>query len=199
MPHADQKYIDALVHNNRELLAELYQKCFPVIKTMVVQNSGTEADAADIFQDSLVDLFKRAKTQPFELSFSICSYIRGMCRYKWNDELKKRRGEGVTFIDIDGHNSRHTIGEDSFRLIEEHRLTQARFDLMREKFKDLGESCKELLQLSWTKDRTGKKISMEEIARILNISDHYARKKKSECIVRLMKLMMNDAAFKNLK
>ncbi|MBD0378442.1 MAG: sigma-70 family RNA polymerase sigma factor [Flavisolibacter sp.] len=194
--HPDQKYIDALLTNNVKLISELYQKCFPLIRNMVLENSGTQTNAADLFQDALVDLFKMAKNRSFTLTYSICAYLKGICRNKWYDELKKRKLEGVTFTDLEGQD---TIGEDSFTLIEEQYVNQARLDLMRKKFDELGESCKELLQLSWTKNTNGKKRSTEEIAQQLHISDGYARKKKSECIVRLMKLVMSDPEFEDLK
>ncbi|MBD0288460.1 MAG: sigma-70 family RNA polymerase sigma factor, partial [Flavisolibacter sp.] len=54
--HPDQKYIDALLTNNVKLIGELYQKCFPLIRNMVLENSGTQTNAADLFQDALVDL-----------------------------------------------------------------------------------------------------------------------------------------------
>ncbi len=194
--HPDQKYIDALLNNDRKLLGELYQKCYPMIRNIVVQNKGTEANAADIFQEALVDLFKRAKAHQLALAFSICSYIKGMCTHKWQDELKKSKREGVTFTDFEGQNEK---GEDCFKVEEEHHLKQARLDLIKKKLNEMGESCKKLIRLSWTKNAAGKKISTEEIAKVLHVTEGYARKKKSECIVKLMKLVMDDPEFSDLK
>lgn len=194
--HPDQKYIDALVNKDIKLLEEVYRKCFPLIKITVLQKNGTEADAKDMFHESLIDLFKKAKTQPFTLTSSICAYLRGMCTHKWLDELKKRNREEVTFGGFEGHDN---TGEDCFQLAEEHYLKQARLNLIGTKFKELGETCKALLRLSWTRDASGKRRTTEEIAGMLNITDGYARKKKSECIVRLIKLVMDDPEFGNLK
>ncbi|MCU7548180.1 sigma-70 family RNA polymerase sigma factor [Chitinophagaceae bacterium LB-8] len=194
--HPDQKYIDALLNNDRKLLGELYQKCFPIIRNMVVQNKGTEANAADIFQEALVDLFKIAKARQLTLQFSICAYIKGMCTNKWRDELKKSNSEGVTFTDFDRQDD---IGEDYFKVAEEHNLKQARLNLIKKKLNEMGESCKELIRLSWARNAAGKRISTEEIAKALHITEGYARKKKSECIVKLMRLVMDDPEYRNLK
>ena len=35
---------------------------------MILQNSGTETDAADIFHDSLMSIYNKAKTVDFELT-----------------------------------------------------------------------------------------------------------------------------------
>ena len=53
MLHQDQKYIDALINNDPHLLEELYEKFPGKIKWMVLHNNGSEADAADIFQEAL--------------------------------------------------------------------------------------------------------------------------------------------------
>lgn len=194
--HPDQKYIDALVNNDRLLLGELYRKCYPIIRNMVLQNQGTEASAADLFQDALTDLFRRVKNSQFTLQFSLCAYLRGMCTYKWRDELKKRKKEGVTFTLSSGQEE---TGEDYFALAEAHHLKQERLDLIKKKFQEMGDSCKDLLRLSWTRDIAGKRKTTIEIAQALQVTEGYARKKKSECIAKLIRLVMQDPEFLKVK
>lgn len=193
--HPHHKYINALLNNDMQLLGELYRNCFPVIRSMVLQNKGTEAAAADLFQDALVDLLRKAKSGSFALRFSICSYIKGMCMYKWRDELEKRKREGVTFTGFEGQDE---IGEDCFATAEAHYLKQARLDLIKKKMAELGAGCQELVRLSWAKNAIGKRKSTEEIAEALHISGGYVRKKKSECIGKLIRLVMADPEFKKL-
>ncbi len=57
----------------------------------------------------------------------------------------------------------------------------------------LGESCRQLLHLSWS----GK--SMEEVAGLLNITYGYARKKKSRCMAKLVTLVKQSPEFDSLK
>jgi RNA polymerase sigma factor (sigma-70 family) len=190
MPHPDQKYIDALVNNDTVLLEELYQKFSGKIKWMVLHNRGTETDAADIFQDALVSIFNKAKTQNFVLTCPLDAFLYLICRNKWINELKKRKSAGVTFNDEEGYNN---VGEESFKLAEEYRLLQERKDLLNEKTEMLGEGCKELLRLSWS----GK--SMEEVADILHVTYGYARKKKSECMAKLITLVKQSSRFNALK
>ena len=54
--------------------------------------------------------------------------------------------------------------------------------LFLEKLNELGEGCRELLRQSW------KGIHLNEIAVKLNISYAYARKKKTECMAKLVML-----------
>ena len=190
MTHPDQKYIDALLTNNTSLLSEIYQKYFPKIKWMVIKNNGTPEDASDIFQEALITIFQRVKAQQFVLTCPLDYFIYLICRRKWLHELKKKKAGNVTFIDDEGYNR---IGEDSFKLAEEHSLWQARQDLFTRILNELGETCRKVLRLSWNTE------SMEEVASILKSSYGYARKRKSECKAKLVKLYMSDPEFENLK
>ena len=188
--HPDQKYIDALVNNDAVLLEELYQKYAGKIKWMILQNNGSETDAADIFQEALISIYNKAKTGDFVLTCPLDAFLYLICRNKWLNELNKRKTGRVTIKDIDGYNN---IGEDSFKVAEECTLQQARKDLLNEKLAELGESCRQLLQLSWS----GK--SMEEVAEILKVTYGYARKKKSECMAKLVALVKQSSQFNSLK
>lgn len=190
MTHSDQKYIDALVLNNRILLDELYKKYFDKIKWMVLKNSGTEDDAADIFQEALMILFHKAKTENFELTCPLDAFLYLICKKKWLNVLSKRKVNiKVTITDED----RSNFGEDSFILAEESLMQEKRWDLMKQKINELGPSCRELLQLSWS----GK--SMEEVAAVMEYTYGYARKKKSECMAKLMMLVKKSKQFRTLK
>ncbi len=190
MGHTDQKYIDALLTNDATILRQLYENYSGKIQKMVLQNKGTEADAADIFQEALVAIFHKAKEKGFQLTCPLDAFLYLVCKNKWINELNKRKSRGVTFIDVDGYNS---VGEETFRAAENCKTDQERYDLLNEKLEQLGESCRQLLKLSWTK------ISMEEVADMLKVSYGYARKKKSECMAQLIQLVKSSAKFNTLK
>jgi RNA polymerase sigma factor (sigma-70 family) len=190
MPHPDQKYIDALLNNNQKLIDELYSKYSGKIKWMVLKNSGTEDDAADIFQESLMTLFHKAKKEKFELTCPMDAFLYLICKKKWLNVLNKRKvNSKVTITDED----QSILGEDTFILAEESIMQEERFELLKQKINELGNSCRELLQLSWS----GK--SMEEVASILDFSYGYARKKKSECMAKLISLVKKSDQYRALK
>jgi RNA polymerase sigma factor (sigma-70 family) len=189
MEHPDQKYIKALLNNDQDLLDELYRKYSGKIKWMVLKNHGSEADAADIFQDALLSIYHKARSKGFQLTCPLDAFLYLICKNKWLNELNKRKSRPVTNIDSGGY----TYGEDSFQLVEDCTLQEERLNLLAEKIAELGESCKELLQLSWSNR------SMEEVAEKLNLTYGYARKKKSECMAKLVTLIKQSAKFNALK
>jgi RNA polymerase sigma factor (sigma-70 family) len=188
--HPDQKYIDALLTNDAGLLDELYHRFSGKIKWMVLQNSGTESDAADIFQEALLSIYNKARSRDFVLTCPLDAFLYVVCKNKWLNELSKKQHRQVTITDQDGFNR---IGEDSFHLAEECMLLEARKRLLIEKLSQLGESCRQVLELSWS----GK--AMEEVARLMHISYAYARKKKCECMEKLVMLIKQSPEFMSLK
>lgn len=190
MQHPDQKYINALIEKDAVMLEELYRKFADKIKWMIIRNNGTETDAADVFQEALLSIYNKAKTGGFELTCPLEAFLYMVCKNKWLNMLNRRKVQKVTFSDTGGYNN---IGEDSFGLAEECILKQERSDLLREKLAELGESCRSILQLSWSG------ISMDEVARKLSVTYGYVRKKKSECMARLITLVKQSPQYELLK
>jgi RNA polymerase sigma factor (sigma-70 family) len=186
--HPDQQYIDALLRNDRKLLEEMYAKYADKIKNMVLQNNGTESDAADIFQEAIVAIYQKAKKSNFVLTCPLEAYLYLICKNRWINELKRKTNK-VTFTDTEGYN----YGEDVFKNTEVIISQHERKKLLDEKFKELGERCRQLLELSWSG------ISMEEVAKALNNTYGYVRKKKSECVAKLVALVKTSPQFANLQ
>lgn len=187
--HQDQQYIHALLNNNTLLLKELYDKYAGKIKSLVIKNNGTEADAADIFQEALLAIYQKAKTQHFVLTCPLDAYLYLVCKNRWINELNKRGIGKVTFTDTEGYN----YTEDVFRNAEIVQTQQERRNLITRQFKELGEGCRQLLELSWSG------ISMEEVAKKLQNTYGYIRKKKSECMAKLIALVKTSPEFANLQ
>jgi RNA polymerase sigma factor (sigma-70 family) len=188
--HPDQKYIVALLNNDSVLLKELYEKFSGKIKLMVTQNKGTVENAADIFQDALLAIYKNAKKQNFILTCPFDAFVYIICKNKWMTELNKQKIYKTKLYDDRMYDE---IGDNSFKLAEECYIHQARQVLLMQKFEQLNESAKRLLSLSWS----GK--SMEEVAQILKISYGYARKKKSQCIGKLIELVKQSHEYNSAK
>lgn len=190
MQHPDQRYITALLSNNSHLIEEIYSKYLSKIEEMVLKNNGYTADAKDIFQEGLIAIHNKAKEQDFVLTCPFGALIYLYCKNKWLHELDKRGIRRVTFLDAEGYDS---LGEDSFKLAEACLLKEERRALLTEKLAELSEGCRQLLHLSWDGH------SMEEVAGMLHVTYGYARKKKSECMSKLITLIKQSPKFNSLK
>ena len=174
--HPDQRYIIGLLNNDNQVIDEIYRLCSGRISTMIQQMRGSEADAADIFQESLVDIYNQARERGLELTCPFTAFVGMVCRRKWLNVLKKRGVNPVTKSTDDLYD----YGEDVFAAAEQVGLREDRMRVFMEQFERLGEKCREILRLFLTGDR------QEKIAESLGVTYGYLRKKKSECMATLL-------------
>ena len=86
----DAQIINYLKTNNYSKVSQKLYAYFPVIKKLVLKNNGSTADAEDVFQDALIILIKKVQANNFVLTSSLNTYLYSICRFVWNDELKKK-------------------------------------------------------------------------------------------------------------
>jgi len=187
-PHEDHIYIEALLKNDSRVLSKIYEKYSYKIVAMVKKNNGNADDAQDIIQETLVTIYHQAIEKGFILTCPFDAYFYLLCKRKWLNELKKRGNKKVTILeDIT------SISEEQKQQVEETELFEQQHQLFESKFKELGIKCQELLKASF------KIKSMEKVAEFLGVSYGYARKKKSQCMGQLTKLVKNSTEFQQLK
>lgn len=187
--HPDQKYIAALVQGDSQLVEEIYQRFAGGITAMVLKNNGSEADSADILQEALLAIYKKAQTGDFQLSCPFEAFLYTVCRNKWLMELRKRKHQPVTFTE----ELKYEIDEGSLEAAERLAQYSDRKKLLKAKLEELNEGCRRLLSLCWA----GKPL--QEIAVQMETSYGYIRRKKGECLGRLVKLMKESSSFNHLK
>lgn len=182
--HTDQQYITGLLQNDTALVREIYSRFAGKVKAHIIQNSGSEDDAADIFQESLIDIYQQAQYKGLQLTCPFEPFLLLVCKRKWLNELKKRGRQGVTKDPDDVYD----LGEDVFALAEQMQLQEDKASLFMAMFQHLGERCREIINKC-----LGNK-PQDEVAVELGVSYAYLRKKKSECTAELIKLIKTKQA-----
>ncbi|WP_179339237.1 RNA polymerase sigma factor [Winogradskyella ludwigii] len=185
--HEDQKYIDGLAANNTFIIKAIYDKFAPKVINYVKQNSGDAHDAQDVIQETIITIFNQAKQKKLELTCPFDAYFFLLCKRKWLNQLKKRKVNEVTIND-----DVLSKDDDAQVLSFETSIFEDKEALFNEMFQQLGDACKDLLKATF------KIKSMEEVAKSLNITYAYARKKKSLCIGQLTKLVQASPKFNQL-
>lgn len=180
-PHPDQRYITALLNNDAALIAEIYKSCARQVKSYICFNNGNEDDAADIFQEALIDIYHQAKNKGLQLTCPFNAFVFLVCKRKWFNELKKRASSPVT-------NSADDVlhgSEDTFALADELELQQEQSNRFMAAFEKLGERCKEIIRWSMEGE------AQEKVAEAMGVTYGYLRKKKSECMASLIKMVQS--------
>lgn len=115
----------------------LYASYYPSIKHYVLRNSGTDDDARDVFQETLLALMDNISREGFELSASLKTYVFAIAVNIW---LKKLRSAKKTTDDI------ITDLADTSLTSLEHRETAAeQTDLLKQIFNSVTGHCQLLL------------------------------------------------------
>lgn len=185
--HSDHKYIIALLNNDNRVLNELYQRFSKKIVGYVISNSGNYEDAQDVIQETLITIYRQAKEKNFILTCPFEAYFFLLCKRKWLNKINKKEIKKVTvLLDI------VSITDEQEHLAAETEVFEKRTSLFEEKLIELGGKCKELLDLAF------KIKKMQKVAEALGVSYGYARKKKSECVGKLIKMVKSSSKFNNL-
>lgn len=177
--HEDQRYVNALVNNDIALVNEIYSKCAGKVKSFVLFNNGSTDDAADVFQEALVDIYNQGKYKNLELTCPFEPFLLLVCKRKWLNELKKKSISPVT----KGEDDLLHIGEDTFAQAEDLALQEQQTTLFLEALERLGDRCREIIKATMQGE------AQEKVAEALGVTYGYLRKKKSECMASLVKLI----------
>ncbi len=78
-----------LKSENNFAFGQLYQDNFHKISVFVKKNNGTENDAEDIFQDAMIVLVDKLRTDDFQLTASINTYVYAICKNLWYKKLRE--------------------------------------------------------------------------------------------------------------
>ena len=83
----DSEFIDGLRTDNDVALSALYKKYFNVVLKYVLNNSGTEEEAQDIYQETVIVLYNNARKPDFTLNCAMQTYIYSVAKRLWLKQL----------------------------------------------------------------------------------------------------------------
>lgn len=167
------------------LLLQAARDCWPAVRAHVLNNSGSPEDAEDLLQEAVLVALSKLRSGNLAPDDALAPYLLGIARNKWLHRLReKRQQKEVT--------NQHPLEYNAEEPSEEQWRQAGRYRLYLEKLEQLDESCRTLL----TMDFQG--TPLPEIARALNYTYAYVRKKKNECLARLTRLIREDQRFSDL-
>ncbi|HEX2898524.1 MAG TPA: sigma-70 family RNA polymerase sigma factor [Bacteroidia bacterium] len=172
---SDQELLQGLRSGRQEAFKCLYQQHYPMVRYLVVQNSGSTEEADDVFQDGLLVLIHKLRGGDFQLTASLKTYLYAVCRNLW---LKRLKDKGRTKL-IDFENPVDVADEAP------EESNEPVLKSLRECLEAIGDSCRKILERYYYL-----KMSMEEIAADLGYTNaDNVKNQKYKCILRLRKLM----------
>ncbi|WP_462222749.1 RNA polymerase sigma factor [Ferruginibacter sp.] len=176
--------LKGLAANDKQAIETIYRSNFAMIQSFILNNSGSQDDARDIFQEAMIVLFEKSRSDSFELSSQLKTYIYSVCRRLWLKRLNQMQRYSGSLENVE---ETVQVEED----LETHEKRNADFTLMETAMSKIGEPCKSLLDAYYIQ-----KKHMQEIAADFGYTNaDNAKTQKYKCLMRLKKLFF--AQYKN--
>ena len=171
-----------ILDNDHAVLRGIYRDGFAAVERFVKKNKGTTEDARDLFQEGIVFVFRKLQRgEVIQLTADFTHYLFGVCRMRWFNKLRKKTPVGVT-----DETNITSVEENDYA---EEFLSARKWRLFQRKMTDLTEECRRVLDMLFN-GRTGR-----EIARALDYTEDYAKRKKYRCKRTLIELVRADPEF----
>jgi RNA polymerase sigma factor (sigma-70 family) len=185
--YSEKEIIEGFIRRDNDVLKYIYFEYLPSVKHLVKSQNGSTIDAEDLFQDALIIIFEKARTDGFKLNCSFKTFLYSVSKYLWMHRLEKMNRE-VTYSDV----MENTLL--GYYDVEKVAFESEKDKLYHEHFIRLGENCQKVLSMVFMK------MSTREITRKMGYkSEMYVRKRKSQCRRILIRSIMNDPQFKQIK
>jgi RNA polymerase sigma factor (sigma-70 family) len=185
---SDEDIIRGLKRRDNEVIQFIYRENFKMVSNLIINNNGSDDDAEDIFQESLIILFRRLRDEPdFALDSTFSTYLYSVCRLIWLKKLRESKKLEVTELSQE---------MEEFIEFEEPLPVQdkdLRMAVYQRNLLLIPDDCQKILVL------TGQDISAKEIAEKLGFrSDTYVRKRRHFCKEYLVNRIKEDREYQEM-
>lgn len=166
----DKEVLERIAKGDERALDYLYQKHYKMMTNMVLKNNGTEDEAKDVYQETLLAFWQKAASGKLVLTSKISTFLYSICLNQWRKELDRK--------------SRHTKEEVDSEEYQTHDQNE-RYQIVMKCIGDLGDTCKRILTYYYFDG-----LNMTDIAEKLNFANtDTAKTKKYKCKKKLDSLI----------
>jgi RNA polymerase sigma factor (sigma-70 family) len=177
---SDTAIIEGIRKQDDKILNWLYDNYNQTVRHHVLKNSGSEEDVSDVFQESIITLYKQICSDELKLTTDLKGYFFGIARNIWSAQLRKKSRNTELIEDFPDED----FSEKEDMMILEKIVSRA--------FNKLNNDSKTILKLY------SEGIPYQEIAARMNLrSETYARRKKYLSKEALIELIKNDPEYKD--
>lgn len=175
---SDSKIIEGVRLQEDTILNWLYDNYFAAVKNHVLRNSGSNEDVSDVFQDSIIVLYKQITEEDLKLTTDLKGYFFGIARNVWSAQLRKKQKTTGLEIDIPEEEDLEAINDPTLERVVSRAFQKLKPD--------------QQMVLSLYSDGH----SYEEIAIRMSLKNEtYARRKKYLSKEALLELVKEDPEY----
>jgi RNA polymerase sigma factor (sigma-70 family) len=176
MHFSENALMAELRRKNETALKQLYKENYDMVLRLVVNNTGTEQEAKDVYQEAIIHFYERLSQTEFVLSCKIKTYLYAVCRKLWLQKLTLRN----KFIRIEEVEQVPGVDE----AVNEMEVKEKNFLTMSLSLDKLGEPCRSILE-----DYYLRSLTMDEITHKFGYTNaDNTKNQKYKCLQRLKKI-----------
>jgi RNA polymerase sigma factor (sigma-70 family) len=171
-----------------EAMIALYQNpaLWQGVLAFVQRMGGTREDAEDIFQDGIRVLISQVRAGKDHIQGELAAYLMGICRHLWYK--KRARQQKAQNLRTQSREEEIVLSDPEYLLVQEDQKQKLETLLER-----LPKGCRQVL-IAWQMG-----YSMREIAAQTGYkSEGVVRKKKHQCMQKLLKILEKEPIWKNI-
>ena len=81
--YTNERLIKGLLEGKDSCIKFLYREYFPMVRSIVSTQNGSQEDAEDVFHDGLIIIYNRLKNKRFKLNSTLKTYLFFVCKNIW--------------------------------------------------------------------------------------------------------------------
>lgn len=175
---SDIDIITGVRNQDDKVLNWLYDNYFQSVRNHVLNNSGSDDDVSDVFQDAIIVLYNQITEDKLRLTSDLKGYFFGIARNVWNSQLRKKQKTIELEFDLPDEEETEDQSDPTLERIISRVFQRLKPD--------------QQMVLNLFSDG----LSYEEIAVKLNLKNEvYARRKKYLCKEALLELVKEDPEY----
>jgi RNA polymerase sigma factor (sigma-70 family) len=183
--YSDAELVHALQQSKPpdSAIRHLYQAYFESSAGYVKQNSGSDQDAEDIFQEVVINFIELVQQQRFRGETSINNFLYSITRHIWLNELKRRKR--AKNREEKYEREQDTTGPEMAGLLADQEVKAQLMAII----EGLGEACRKILVAFYYEG-----LSMREILGMMDYqNEQVLRNKKYKCMIQLEQTLSGNA------
>jgi RNA polymerase sigma factor (sigma-70 family) len=188
---SDSDLIEAIGQNEmlESAIRQLYHDHAEITRSFIMGKGGTEQDADDIFQETVVAFIDAIQKSKFRQESGIRTYLISISKNIWYNEIRRRQraGNREKLFEMERNQEDPGINE----IIQDRELKK-QLNLLLE---NLGDSCRKILEMFYYEN-----LSMKEIVSHLHYeNEQVVRNKKYKCLQQLTdKMKLNKVVVQQI-
>jgi RNA polymerase sigma factor (sigma-70 family) len=163
-------------------ILQLYKDHAEITRSFIKGKGGTEQDADDIFQETVVSFIDAVQKLKFRQESGIRTFLISISKNLWYNEIRRRQRAGNRERLFEEERDQEDSGVSE--IIRDRELKKQLNQLLQ----DLGDSCRKILELFYYEN-----LSMKEIVLHLHYeNEQVVRNKKYKCLQQLTEKMKSN-------